>query len=166
MFKANCQPAKQPVASRLWSLWAIALLLSLFIPGCTALKPATTQAPVDLVRVFPAANFIPGWEVSQKGETYDRDNLFNLVDGQADLFFAYGFEKVAVQRYQNEARRSAQRGNLAAGHPRRCVWAVQRRAERVTGSHRQRGGFRPRAAAGVLAKPLLRQPEREPARAG
>ena len=27
--------------------------------------------------------------------------VHNLVDGQADAFFAYGFEQVAVQRYQN-----------------------------------------------------------------
>jgi hypothetical protein len=32
---------------------------------------------------------------------YDRENLYDLVDGQADAFFAYGFEQVAVRRYEN-----------------------------------------------------------------
>ena len=74
-----------------------------FSPAAQRSKPRPTQAPLDLVRVFPAANIIPGWDISQKVETYNRDNLFNLVDGQADSFFVYGFEKVAVQRYQNDA---------------------------------------------------------------
>ncbi len=62
-----------------------------------------TPAPLDLASVFPAANAIPGWDISQKVETYNHDNLFSLVDGQAESFFAYGFEQVAVQRYQDEA---------------------------------------------------------------
>ncbi len=103
MFKGIINSTRQPLANRLGSLWAVALLVSLFLPGCTTLKPKATQAALDLARVFPAANNIPGWDISQKVETYNHDNLFNLVDGQADLFFVYGFEKVAVQRYQNDA---------------------------------------------------------------
>jgi hypothetical protein len=103
MCKGNRLSAKPPLASRLQTLWAVALFVSLLIASCTPLKTPANQAPLDLIRVFPAANTIPGWEVSQKGETYQHDNLFNLVDGQADSFFAYGFEQVAVQRYQNEA---------------------------------------------------------------
>src|SRR5512133_3829082 len=103
MFKANRRSAKRLGASRLNVLWMTAMLLSLGIPGCSTRKTTADQAPLDLVRVFPAANFIPGWDISQKVEIYNRDHLFNLVDGQADSFFAYGFEKVAVQRYQNTA---------------------------------------------------------------
>ena len=66
-------------------------------------QPTATQVSLNLASVFPVANAIPGWNISQKVETYNRDNLFNLVDGQADSFFAYGFEQVAVQRYQNSA---------------------------------------------------------------
>lgn len=95
---------KHPAARRLWSGWVIALLLSLFISGCAAFQTATPQGPVDLSTVFPGGNFIPGWKVFQKAAVYDREHLFNLVDGQADSFFVYGFEKVAVQRYQNEPR--------------------------------------------------------------
>ena len=103
MSNANRHSIKQPNAGSLVSLWGIALFLSILIPGCTTLKSTASQAPLDLASVFPAANVIPGWDISQKVETYNHDNLFNLVDGQADSFFAYGFEKVAVQRYQNEA---------------------------------------------------------------
>jgi hypothetical protein len=83
-------------------MWGITLLLSFLIFGCTARKPTAVNASPDLAGVLPAANAIPGWDVSQEIETYNRDNLFDLVDGQAESFFSYGFEKVAVQRYKNE----------------------------------------------------------------
>jgi hypothetical protein len=84
-------------------MWVILLLLSLLVSACTASRPTATPTPLDLATVFPAANTIPGWDISQKVETYNRANLFSLVDGQAESFFAYGFEQVAVQRYQNGA---------------------------------------------------------------
>ncbi len=73
----------------------------IFLFSCSTRQPAPIQQPVDLASAFPAANAVPGWDISQKIETYTHDNLFNLVDGQADSFFAYGFEQVAVQRYQD-----------------------------------------------------------------
>jgi hypothetical protein len=74
-----------------------------FISGCSVPGSAPSQMPKDLASLFPVANAVPGWRISQTVETYDHDNLFNLVDGQADSFFAYGFEQVAVQRYQDGA---------------------------------------------------------------
>jgi hypothetical protein len=103
MSNQNRRSIKESLAGSLGSLWVIALFLSLLMPGCTTPKPTATQIPIDLTGVFPAANAIPGWDISQEVETYNRDNLFNLVDGQAESFFAYGFEQVAVQRYQNSA---------------------------------------------------------------
>ena len=32
---------------------------------------------------------------------YDRENIYDLVDGQAESFFAYGFEQVAVRDYED-----------------------------------------------------------------
>lgn len=94
---------KHSVSIDLWRLWGFALLLTLLGSGCATPKATPTQAPLDLASVFPAANAIPGWDISQKVETYTHDNLFSLVDGQAESFFAYGFEQVAVQRYQDKA---------------------------------------------------------------
>jgi hypothetical protein len=34
-------------------------------------------------------------------EIFDRDNIYDLVNGQADAFFVYGFEQVAVRNYEN-----------------------------------------------------------------
>jgi hypothetical protein len=84
---------------RILPIFAVSILLF----GCSAHPPVSSQASIDLAGVFPAANAIPGWDIAQKVETYNRDNLFNLVDGQAESFFAYGFEQTAVQRYQDSA---------------------------------------------------------------
>ena len=84
-------------------LWGLALVLSLLASGCVASNPAPASPALDPIKLFPASSIVPGWQVSQKLTTYNRDNLFNLVDGQAELFFAYGFEQVAVQRYQDSA---------------------------------------------------------------
>ncbi len=86
---------------RLMPIWGMILLLPILVPGCTAFKPTANPASPDPASVFPTKNAIPGWDISQKVATYDHANLFNLVDGQADSFFAYGFDKVAVQRYKN-----------------------------------------------------------------
>ncbi len=99
---SRCQPATRPstLASQA-GLWNLLLALSLLVSGCSVARPAATAVPADLNGFFPAANAIPGWEISQTIQTYTHDDLFNLVDGQAESFFAYGFESVAVGRYQD-----------------------------------------------------------------
>jgi hypothetical protein len=91
------------LARRLRSFWAMALLLSLLGSACTAPKPTPASAALDPASLFPTADLLPGWEISQKAATYNHANLFSLVDGQAESFFAYGFEQVAVERYQDRA---------------------------------------------------------------
>jgi hypothetical protein len=44
---------------------------------------------------------LPGWTISGEIETFGQDNVYDLVNGQADAFFAYGFEQVTVQDYEN-----------------------------------------------------------------
>jgi hypothetical protein len=82
--------------------WVAAILgLILILAACQPSAPAATPLPFDTF--LPAGGSISGWEAPDAVLIYERDNLYNLVDGQADAFFAYGFEQVAVQRYQNAA---------------------------------------------------------------
>jgi hypothetical protein len=85
--------------------WAAAVLgLILILTACQPSKSFTPAAtPLSRDTLLPAGNFISGWKTSDAVLTYNRENLYNLVDGQADAFFAYGFEQVTVQRYQNAA---------------------------------------------------------------
>ncbi len=82
--------------------WATAALgLILILAACQPPTPTATSLPLDTL--LPAGGSISGWDAPDAVLTYGRDNLYNLVDGQADAFFAYGFEQVAVRRYQNAA---------------------------------------------------------------
>lgn len=77
-------------------LWVI-----LFAASCGQQK-TVPPVSVSLRDVFPSNNAIPGWTRDGNTETYDSDTRFDLVDGQADAFFAYNFEQVAVQNYAGE----------------------------------------------------------------
>jgi hypothetical protein len=70
------------------------LLMAFLLVGCGSRNVALTD-------FFPPAGAIPGWTLAEEARVYNRDNLFDMVDGQADGFFVYGFEQVATQRYQN-----------------------------------------------------------------
>jgi len=73
-------------------IWLAALLLA---AGCGRAEPSH-----DL---FPDLGAIPGWTPVGEAEVFDSDNLYDLVNGQADSFFVYGFEQVHVQTYENAA---------------------------------------------------------------
>jgi hypothetical protein len=76
------------------------LWIVIFLVGCV---PQTTPTPTVALRdVFPNSDAIPGWTRAGDAETYTSDTLYDLVDGQADAFFAYNFEQVAVQSYAGE----------------------------------------------------------------
>ena len=45
---------------------------------------------------------IDGWLPQGEPATYDADGLWELINGAADTFLAYGFEEVTVQRYSQQ----------------------------------------------------------------
>ena len=71
--------------------WSLILLL---LAGCGS-------GAVSLGGVFPGADALPGWTPVGDVETFSSENLYDLVDGQAESFFAYGFEQVATRSYEN-----------------------------------------------------------------
>jgi hypothetical protein len=72
-------------------------------PAAEALATPTAKPVLSspLTEAFPDEGAIEGWTPEGELEVYDRETIFHLVNGQADFFFLYGFEKVAVQRYKN-----------------------------------------------------------------
>ena len=82
----------------------LCLIIALWLAACGSQSSAenpSTPTPVALSGIFPAANVISGWSPVTEVKVFDRETIFELVDGQADAFFAYGFVQVAVQRYKN-----------------------------------------------------------------
>ncbi len=78
--------------------WLKLLILVLLLAGCSK-----DEKPFSLTDAFPGADAFPGWALAGEGEVrlFDRENLYDLVNGQADSFFVYGFEQVGLQDYEN-----------------------------------------------------------------
>jgi len=68
-----------------------------FLVACTA-RPALLPAPKD---VLPTNDAVSGWQEQGHSATYDRGTLHGLMEDEADLCFAYGFEELAVGQYAN-----------------------------------------------------------------
>lgn len=75
-------------------------LLLVVMAGCASARstPAVNLAPPE--QALPATDAIPGWAQVEAPRTYDRDTLYDFMDGAADLYFTYAFERLAVADYQ------------------------------------------------------------------
>ena len=69
------------------------LIIALLLAGC--------GEEGGLAEVLPGADVLPGWAPAGEVQTFGTENLYDLVDGQADAFFAFAFEQVALQTYEN-----------------------------------------------------------------
>jgi len=54
--------------------------------------------------VIPADNFVAGWKKSGPVRRYIEKDLFNTIDGAAEMFHEFGFEELRVQRYKREEK--------------------------------------------------------------
>ena len=55
-----------------------------------------------LMRAVESPTELSGWAPVGEVQVFDDETIYDLVNGQADAFFAYGFEEVAVQTYEGE----------------------------------------------------------------
>jgi hypothetical protein len=73
------------------------LLIGWLLVACRQDEPIVISQP----NTFPNADAFSGWTTDGEIETFGQENIYDLVNGQADAFFAYGFEQVMVQNYEN-----------------------------------------------------------------
>ena len=59
-------------------------------------------ADMALKDVLPVPGFTAGWTLDGSVELYDKDNLFNHINGEAELYFPYGFELLASGHYVSD----------------------------------------------------------------
>lgn len=71
--------------------------LSLFLLFLEFVLPASLLSAV----VMPGDEFHPGWKKSDRLITFTRADLYNYIDGGAELFLEFGFEKLYIQRYRS-----------------------------------------------------------------
>ena len=63
-----------------------------------------TSVPVfadssSLEKILPAPSCAVGWGLGDKISLYTKDNLFDRIDGEAEMYFPYGFDLMASARY-------------------------------------------------------------------
>ena len=49
--------------------------------------------------LLPADEVVPGWKRAEPPRVYSASELYELIDGGAEIFFEHGFESVTVQNY-------------------------------------------------------------------
>jgi hypothetical protein len=80
--------------------WTIILLL-LFVVPCTSLPAA------EMAEFLPPVTCGAGWQMEGKPLFYDRETLSDRINGEAELYFPYGFDRLAAARYASEKKPEA-----------------------------------------------------------
>lgn len=73
----------------------MALLSFLAVVGLTR----SLAVALDLSNLLPQSGAVTGWSMHGKPATYDRANLYDYIDGGADLYLGYAFTRAAVADY-------------------------------------------------------------------
>ena len=80
----------------------VAVLALCCLAGCR-MTPQPSPTPEAALpspeQALPDADVVPGWSRADGATTYDRDTLFDFMNGAADLYFTFGFELLAVGKY-------------------------------------------------------------------
>ena len=64
--------------------------------------PSSTLAAGDMEDLIPPISCGAGWKIEGKPLFYDRETLSDRIDGEAELYFPYGFDRMAAARYASE----------------------------------------------------------------
>lgn len=78
---------------------AAAAALALAIASIGAAAGAGPSAPRGDEGLLPADDAVPGWKRTEPPRVYSGPELYELIDGGAEIFFEHGFERVTVQKY-------------------------------------------------------------------
>jgi len=76
------------------------LLAAILSAVCTAVYGAEDP----LLKKLAAVQVPKGWKCAGDIATYDRSNLFELIDGEAELYFPYGFKRAIAVNYASTAQ--------------------------------------------------------------
>jgi len=87
------------------SLWRSAVIASavLCVFVLTTSTPAHVFAAEDsITNILPTPGFAPDWVMQDRVTLYNSDTLFDHIDGEAELYFPYGFDMLASVTYLNK----------------------------------------------------------------
>ncbi len=78
----------------------IAVSLILICSLCASLPTSGAENVVD--KIMPAPSCAEGWTLDGNVTFFNKDTLFDRINGESELYFPYGFEKLAYARYENK----------------------------------------------------------------
>jgi Family of unknown function (DUF6599) len=84
----------------------IAITLSVFVLIVTCWGVSSAATPLD--SLIPRRDIPKEWTLIQGPQTYNQKTLFGHIDGQAELFLKYGFQKSVFAIYQSKKSRENQ----------------------------------------------------------
>ena len=61
----------------------------------------------SLEELVPPAGFAPGWTFDGQPQVYEPDNLYEYINGEAELYIAYDFKKMVTANYVMQADEDA-----------------------------------------------------------
>lgn len=64
--------------------------------------PFITHATGDMGNFFPTSYCGAGWKIDGKTVSYDRETLSDRINGEAELYFPFGFDRMVAARYSSE----------------------------------------------------------------
>jgi len=69
--------------------------------------PLAADAAGGIENLIPAGSCGTGWKMEGKTVVYDQDTLSDRIDGEAELYFPYGFDRMIAARYESEKKDGA-----------------------------------------------------------
>lgn len=79
------------------------ILLSLTAALCVCVSPAPSFGETPVETLIPSPFCAEGWHLDGKVQVYTRDTLYDYINGEAELFYPYGFSSLASGFYRRKA---------------------------------------------------------------
>lgn len=80
---------------------SLAIAASFLLPCLLSFPGATRGAEQSMDKLLPAPACAEGWMLDGKVTLFDKDSLFDRINGEAELYVPYGFTQLAYGRYAN-----------------------------------------------------------------
>jgi len=90
---------------RMLSLWHSAVIASAILCAFTLAMsaPVSVFATEDSMKgILPTPGFSPDWVMKEPVTLFNSDTLFDHINGEAELYFPYGFDMLATATYLNK----------------------------------------------------------------
>lgn len=77
------------------------IIIFIFVTLFIAAPNPARAADLSIKDVLPGKSFAGEWVIEGKVNLFDKDTLFDHIDGEAELYFPYGFDALATAGYTN-----------------------------------------------------------------